>query len=127
MNNSRSIGRTKALQVLYAYEFQQDKTQNVSIEGLVDLSNEEFSNYLIREYLKNQELIDNLIVRQLQNWELHRINLVDRNILRLGVLEMVLKTADKAVIINEYVEIAKAWGTEKSGGFINGLLDSIVC
>lgn len=125
MNNSRTVARTKALQVLFAYEFHSEPNP-IQVEGLVELTAEDFTNQLISEYLVQKNKLDELIKKQLQNWDLNRINLVDRNILRLGVLELILKTADRAVVINEYIEIAKLWGTEKSGGFVNGVLDSIV-
>jgi N utilization substance protein B len=124
MTNSRTIGRTKALQVLFAYEFHElpDPSQ---VAGLVDLAGEEFTLQLISEFLTHRTNIDALLTTQLAHWDLARVNLVDRNILRLGVLELILKTADKAVIINEYIELAKIWGTEKSGGFVNGILDAV--
>lgn len=124
MSNSRTVARTKALQVLFAYEFHSDPNPN-QVLGLVELSGEDFTYQLITEYLNYKGEVDQILTKQLEHWDLNRVNLVDRNILRLGVLELILKTADKAVIINEYIEIAKSWGTEKSGGFVNGILDSI--
>lgn len=123
-NNSRTVERTKALQILFAYEFHENPNP-LQVTGLVELSGEELTNQLISEYVIRRIQIDELLIKQLKNWDLSRVNLVDRNILRLGVLELLLKTADKAVIINEYIDIAKLWGTEKSGGFVNGILDAI--
>lgn len=121
---SRSIGRVKALQGLYAVEFQ-DPNQMPELGEIVDLKGELFSIELISKFLQHRLQVDGLITQVLTNWDLNRVNLVDRNILRLGVLELILKTADKAVVINEYVEIAKQYGTEKSSAFVNGVLDSV--
>jgi N utilization substance protein B len=124
MSSSRKISRIKALQILFAWEFSQPKNLHL-IKEIVDLTNEEFTETLISEYLKNEQKIDILIVSKLKNWKLSRLNYIDKNILRLGCLELILKTADKAVILNEYINIAKEFGTENSGGFVNGILDSI--
>lgn len=124
MSSSRKISRIKALQILFAWEFSQPKNLHL-IKEIVDLTNEEFTETLISEYLKNEQKIDILIVSKLKNWKLSRLNYIDKNILRLGCLELILKTADKAVILNEYINIAKEFGTENSGSFVNGILDSI--
>jgi N utilization substance protein B len=124
MNSSRTVERTKALQILFTYEFHPQPSLS-AVTGLVEIAEEELTKQLIETYLLKQVEINQLLTNQLKNWDLNRVNLIDRNILRLGVVELMLKTADRAVIINEYIEIAKAWGTEKSGGFVNGILDSV--
>ena len=71
-------------------------------------------------------MIDSKIRACTANYELHRLAAVDRNILRVAIYEL-FHSLDIApiVIINEAIEIAKKFGTEKSGGFVNGVLDRI--
>lgn len=71
--------------------------------------------------------IDELIRSRAENWRLERMPAVDRNILRLAVYEMLQETdVPKLVIVDEAVELAKRFGSEQSGRFVNGLLDGIL-
>jgi N utilization substance protein B len=85
-----------------------------------------FTEQLVHGVLAHQEAIDGWIKKFTANYELSRLAAVDRNILRLAIYEM-LHSLDVApvVIINEAIEIAKKFGTDKSGGFVNGILDRI--
>ena len=85
-----------------------------------------FAEDLVRGVLEHQPTIDEKIKDFAKNFELHRIAGVDRNILRLGIYEM-LHCADvpPVVIINECIEIAKRFGGEESGRFVNGILDRL--
>jgi N utilization substance protein B len=71
--------------------------------------------------------IDGIITESLKNWKFDRISLVDRSILRLGTYEIFFShlTVPYAVVINEAVELAKKFGTDDSGAFVNGVLDAI--
>ncbi|MFT5430157.1 MAG: N utilization substance protein B, partial [Myxococcota bacterium] len=72
------------------------------------------------------ERIDKLITKASTNWKLERMALVDRNILRIATLELKhLTDIPPKVTLNEAIEIAKRYGTEDSGSFINGILDKI--
>ena len=85
-----------------------------------------FAETLVKGVCENQPDIDALIVRFAQNYQLQRLAAVDRSILRLSVYELVFSTdAPPAVAINEAIEIAKRFGSEESGRFVNGLLDRI--
>ena len=70
--------------------------------------------------------IDNLVRQFSQHWKIHRMSCVDRNIIRIAVFEMLCcEDIPAKVSINEAIEIGKKYGTEESGSFINGILDSI--
>ena len=74
----------------------------------------------------HQEELDALIARYSEHWRLERMALVDRNLLRLATFELLYRDDIPAkVVINEAVELAKRYGTEESGAFVNGLLDRI--
>jgi N utilization substance protein B len=85
-----------------------------------------FAEELVQGVLSHLEEIDGWIKKFTANYELNRLAAVDRNILRMAIYEM-LHALDVApvVIINEAIEIAKKFGTDKSGGFVNGILDRI--
>jgi N utilization substance protein B len=86
----------------------------------------QFAGELIGGVLEHREAIDERIKRVTANYELHRIAPVDRNILRVAIYEM-LYTEDvpPVVCINEAIEIAKRFGSEDSGRFVNGILDRL--
>lgn len=75
----------------------------------------------------NLQEIDGIITETLKNWKFDRISLVDRSILRLGTYEIFfsLSPVPYPVVINEAVELAKKFGTNESGAFVNGVLDAI--
>ena len=85
-----------------------------------------FAEPLIRGTLEHRDESDELIKKHAQNWELHRIAAVDRNILRLAIYEMLHRDDIPPVVsINEAVDIAKKFSTQDSGKFVNGILDKI--
>ena len=85
-----------------------------------------FADPLIRGTLQFRDEIDAQIKQHVQNWELHRIAAVDRNVLRLALFEMLHRDDIPPVVsINEAVDIAKKFSTEDSGKFVNGILDKV--
>ena len=85
-----------------------------------------FADPLIRGTLQFRDEADTCIVKHAQNWELHRIAAVDRNILRLAIYEMLHRDDIPPVVsINEAVDIAKKFSTQDSGKFVNGILDKV--
>lgn len=85
-----------------------------------------FAEQLVQGVRSHLEEIDERIRKYTANYELNRLAAVDRNVIRVAIFEM-LHSPDVApvIIINEAIEIAKKFGTEKSGGFVNGILDRI--
>ena len=130
MRGKRSQARGAALQVLYQLDFTKDPPQ----EGLkifyrshkVPNEMKPFVSQLVEGALSHRDEIDAILSRYATNWSLGRMAAVDRNILRLGVFELLFgnETPPK-VAINEGVELAKRFGTADSGKFVNGVLDSI--
>lgn len=85
-----------------------------------------FSDALVHGVLEHREAVDKLIVKYAQNWELHRMAVVDRNVLRLAIYEMLYREDIPPIVsINEAVDIAKKFSTEDSGKFVNGILDKV--
>lgn len=85
-----------------------------------------FAEPLIRGTLEHRAELDALIQKHARNWSLHRMAVVDRNLLRLAAYEMLYREDIPPVVsINEAVDIAKKYSTDDSGKFVNGILDSL--
>ena len=85
-----------------------------------------FAEPLIRGALDHRDEADALIKKHAQNWDLHRMAAVDRNVLRLAIYEMLHRDDIPPVVsINEAVDIAKKFSTQDSGKFVNGILDKV--
>ena len=128
---ARRKARELALQMLY----QRDLSGNAAdaiVETFEDLqkskaNTREFAVRIFRGTLDHMADIDQMIVAQADNWRLERMAVVDRNIIRMSVYEFLHETdTPKLVIIDEAIEIAKKFGTQKSSQFINGILDGIL-
>ena len=86
-----------------------------------------YAQRLVEGTVGHREEIDSVIRRQADNWRLERMPIVDRNILRLAVYEMTYEgEIPKLVVVDEAIELAKKFGSENSGRFINGLLDGLM-
>lgn len=85
-----------------------------------------FADPLIRGVLEHRGQLDEQIKKYAQNWDLHRMAVVDRNILRLAIYEMLYRDDIPPIVsINEAVDIAKKFSTQDSGKFVNGILDKV--
>jgi N utilization substance protein B len=85
-----------------------------------------YAQKLVDETKRNQAKIDGLITRFTEHWDLERMAVVDRNILRVAVCELGWQPdVPPKVVINEAIEIAKKFGTRESSRFINGILDRV--
>jgi N utilization substance protein B len=92
----------------------------------VDESARVFASAMVRGAMANREQIDRTIGECAEHWELDRMAVVDRNILRLAVYELGWRSeVPPKVAINEAIEIAKKFGTQESSRFINGILDRV--
>lgn len=126
----RHRARELALKVLFHMEYNRcdpDEGFNLICDTFgPSTSSQPFSRELVLGVCQNREKIDDLIVVSSRHWRLERMSRVDRNILRLAVFEL-LKRKDipPKVTIDEAVELAKSFGTNDSGSFINGVLDNI--
>ena len=95
-------------------------------QGDVDEATRRYGTALVRGAKLQQQKIDDLITRSTEHWDLERMSVVDRNILRVAVFELGWEEdIPPKVAINEAIEIAKKFGTRESSRFINGVLDRI--
>ncbi len=128
---SRRKGREIALQILYQKDVAgiSHKEAIESYKKYLNVNNNEafeFGKDLVEGVAENLKFIDEKIQKYAPSWPLERMNVTDRNILRIAVYEMFFRPdIPEIVSINEAVELAKLYGTDDSPGFINGVLDSI--
>jgi N utilization substance protein B len=91
-----------------------------------EIAENQFMEVLLNHYLENRKDIDEVLDQCADNWTIHRINRVDLAILRMATAELLyMKEVPSAVIINEAVNLAKKYGIDDSGKFVNGVLGSI--
>lgn len=130
MRNSRRKARIIALQVLYEVDAARHDVESVLSEHFrgeeISAENADFTRELVHGVTENTGKIDGFIREYAPAWPLRQISLVDRNILRLAIFEILLdnKTPVK-VAIDEAVELAKIFGSDNSSKFVNGVLGSI--
>ena len=126
----RREARESALKFLYQTEF---NSENPDLEldsfcGRLNASEEVqgFTQTLIKNIFIHKKEVDDLLKKISANWVPDRMAMIDKNILRLGICELLFdSTTPPKVVINEAVEIAKKFGTEESPDFINGILDKV--
>ena len=108
----------------------QDSLKFSMDELLGDISNsadKDFANNLIDRTLKHTNELDEMIKERVSNWEINRIALIDRILIRIGICELLyFPDIPPKVSINESIEIAKEYSTAGSAKFINGILDAIL-
>lgn len=122
----RRLARERALAILYEAELK-GTTAAVVLADL-PVAPDEVVVHLVMEVVGRAKQVDDLIERHSNGWALDRMPCVDRNLLRLAVAEMLDDVLDvpAAVVISEAVELAKAYSTEDSSRFVNGLLAGVL-
>ncbi len=132
---SRHLSRSIAMQSLYEWDFsgkEQGKLEEILDRNIGEfgpgLDDAEFPKALALGVGKNINKIDSIIEKAAPEWPLEQINIVDRNVLRLGLYELLYANREEVppkVAINEAIELAKIFGGESSGKFINGVLGTV--
>jgi N utilization substance protein B len=130
----RRLARVLALQTLFVWDFFNRKKD---IEKIIeeelremgqDLRSEDFFLSLVRGVIKHIDQIDEIIKNSAPQWSLEQMPLVDRNVLRLGIYELLFedkKAVPSKVAINEAIELGKMFGSETTGKFVNGVLATV--
>ena len=122
MASNRHLGRIVALQSLYEYEFRNKAGDTTAdIDGIVDVN---FVQDLARGVFDEKEALDEELQPLAPEWPISTISSIDRNVLRIGLFELTRRkdSVPPKVAINEAVELAKAFGSDNSSKFINGVL-----
>ena len=128
---ARRQARIYAVMFLYSYEINERK---ISINDILDFDYDKkipenifaFTRNLVEGTIKNLERIDSIIEKYSNNWDIKRIQYVDKSIIRMSIYSLIfLKDIPKSVVIDEAVEIAKMFSDKDSYKFVNGILDGI--
>lgn len=131
---SRHLSRSIAMQSLYEKDFMGDK---VNLDEVLErnikefgpgLEDTEFARKLALGVADNMDKIDKIIEKAAPEWPIEQINIVDRNVLRIGLYELIYSNKEEVppkVAINEAIELAKMFGGESSGKFVNGVLGTV--
>ena len=127
----RRKSRELALQILFQTEFTPEVTMQDMVtvfEKKIDSETMDYTMLLVKGVKQHREKIDVQIQEASRHWKIERMASVDRNILRSAVFEMLhaAEPLEPKIVINEAIEIAKVFGTQDSGSFVNGILDQIV-
>jgi len=133
--SNRHLARTIALQTLYQWDFNGKNEGEEDVVALLkdnlhrfapEFDDNNFSENLVSGVVKNLTEIDSEISGHAPEWPIDQITIVDRNVLRIGIYEMKFDSdIPEKVAINEAIELAKAFGGESSGKFVNGVLGTI--
>ncbi len=139
---NRHLSRSIVLQTLFEWDFlpadkKDTSIPNNQIKEILDrnlkefapgLEDDHFVFILIEKVLKNRVAIDEIIEKAAPDWPIDKISIIDRNILRMGLTELLFgdrKEVPPKVAINEAIELAKTFGGENSGKFVNGVLGAV--
>lgn len=125
---TRAHAREAVVGLLYAYESGNSNIEkyakDILDEKKIRNRQQEFALSLFYGVIEHLESIDKVILENIKEWDFDRIGDMEKAILRLGFYEILFCNLDRAVVINEAVELSKKFGTSKSPMFINGVLDS---
>ncbi|MGD0036511.1 MAG: transcription antitermination factor NusB [Bacteroidota bacterium] len=131
MSLRRRVVRERVLQALYAYELSHEPIQFIIENIVADLEKQPasftFAKQLILKVIECNKELDDLIRQRIEHWEFNRLAIIDRIVLRMSICELLyFDDIPPKVTINEAIEIARDFSTEKSDKFVNGVLDSIL-
>ena len=126
---TRHHARMAVVSLLYAYDLGNgniaEHTAEILEEKKIRNKQKDFALNLYDGVMENLEACDKAIIEHLKEWDFERLGAIERATLRLASYEILFGDLDSAVVINEAVEITKAFGSEQSPKFINGVLDAI--
>ena len=131
MSTRRRQIREKVLQGLYAYELSHEPVELILETIVGGLKKEpevfELAKSLFLKVIETKEEVDTLIKGRVANWEFNRLAVIDKIVLRISICELLyFEDIPPKVSINEAIEIARRFSTEKSDKFVNGVLDSVL-
>lgn len=132
---NRHLSRSIVMQTLFEWDFNnhpESEIDNIIKRTIKEfapgLENKQFVEDLVKKILKERKKLDSIIEKTAPDWPIEQIAVIDRNVLRLGLYELVFgnsKEVPPKVAINEAIELAKTFGGETSGKFVNGVLGTV--
>ncbi len=126
---TRHQARAAVVGLLYAYDLGNSEIEkffaDILEEKKIRNKQREFSAKLFKGTVENLAVIDEAIKKQLKEWSFDELGKIEKSILRLAAYEILIDNNDKAIVINEAIELAKELADDKSPQFINGVLDAL--
>lgn len=134
---NRHLSRSIVLQTLFEWDFEPGKKKANEVGDILDrnvlefapgIDEVNFSQKLLEEVTRKKKIIDEIIEKAAPEWPVDKISCIDRNVLRIGLAELIFGDRDQVppkVAINEAIELAKSFGGENSGRFVNGVLGAV--
>jgi len=134
---NRHLSRSVVMQTLFEWDFAGKTVDKETIDEILKrnalefapgMGDTSFMKFLVENILKNRETIDSILAKAAPDWPIEKISIVDRNILRIGLYELLYMDKVEVpakVAINEAIELAKTFGGENSGKFVNGVLGAV--
>jgi N utilization substance protein B len=128
--SQRRIAREKVLQALYAYQINGEGLSMHTDTMIADIQSENdrtFARKLIDTVVANSNELNKKIEEKVSNWEIERIAIIDKILLRMGLAELLyFKDIPPKVSLNEVIDLSKEFSSANSGKFINGILDAVL-
>lgn len=131
----RHLSRSVVLQTLFEWDFSKLSQDDVSVafernikEFSPDSKDKPFMQSLLKNVISKKQDLDTIIEKAAPDWPIEKISIVDRNILRIGLAELIFADRNEVppkVAINEAIELAKSFGGDTSGRFVNGVLGAV--
>ena len=128
----RNTGRKLAMQILYQTDIRDVGVienvlqQFLHNEPLFSQETKDWASFLARSVWEKREELDLIIADYSIGWDLNRINLIDKHLLRIGLYELIYTDTVPNIVLNEVIEIAKRYSTDDSPKFINGILGKYI-
>ena len=127
---NRHYARVVALQSLYESDFRGDENVREIFDRHLqnideDPENTDFAKDLVSKTRKEVSKIDESVEKYAPDWPIEQVAIIDRNILRMAICELLEFDTPPKVVINEAIELAKSFGSETSSKFVNGVLGSV--
>ena len=125
---NRTMARAQAMKLIYEWEMGGDGGEETRLNLLEVRPGEpeaDFMNRMFEGVVGNVNAIDEKLKPYLRGWSIDRVTRVDLAILRLAAYELMLGETSRGVVINEAVELANQFSTDKAGGFVNGVLGNL--
>ena len=128
MDMDRTVARAHAMKLIYEWEMGGDGGEETRLNLLEVAPDEREADYMNRMFdgvTRNVQSIDESLAGYLRGWTIDRLTRVDLAILRLATYELMLAEEPRSAVINEAVELANQYSTDKAGGFVNGVLGNL--
>jgi len=130
MTHKRRQGRILAMQALCQWDVHREESspdlEDFLAEQQATTGAQAAAAAIVKDFWSRRRQVDRLLAHIAENWDLSRISPVERNVMRVAVVELLAQSAPARAVVNEAIEIAREYGGEDSPRFVNGILDAVL-